>query len=290
MEQSKNKRTNIPIHKLQERTTLGIQLRHFVNFSTEKMIKLGAHRDDHYIFILQEFGNSHVNVDFNSIAVNGTAVFFILPGQVHHIPESERAAGWFMAIDSSLVEKSYHQVFEEMSLHQQSLGINKEKGDQLVKCVELLSSMFAVEDRPAMPATVIHSFASAYVGLLADLYKNSIPEKDKQNLRPEIITREFRAMVCNQFKTLKNPRQYADALSLSLSYLNEVVKTVTGSPVSYWIHQEVVLEAKRMLYYSDLSVKQIAFSLGYDDHAYFSRLFAKVSGTSAVKFRKDYRE
>jgi AraC family transcriptional activator of pobA len=290
VKQLKSKRTTIPIHKLQERTALGIQVRYFTSFEKEDMRYLGAHRDDHYIFILQKHGKSSIILDFKSITVEGSAIFFILPGQVHHVPESQQTAGWFMAIDSSLVGKGYNQVFEEQSLYQPSLEIGAEKFDQLIKCVELLSDMFDVSNQPSMPPPLIHSLASVYIGLIAELYKCSAPAKNKQNLRPEMITREFRALLSRQFKTLKNPSQYADALSLSLSYLNEAVKAVTGSPVSYWIHQEVILEAKRMLYYSDLSVKQIAFSLGYDDHAYFSRLFTKVSGISAIKFRKDYRE
>ncbi|WP_367866854.1 helix-turn-helix domain-containing protein [Pedobacter sp. WC2423] len=290
MKKSKPKRTTIPVHKLQERTSLGLIIRHFVNFNKHDMRKLGAHRDDHYILILQEYGNSHVNIDFKTIVISGCAAFFILPGQVHYVPDSQEAAGWFMAIDSSLVDKSYQQVFEELALHQQTLVVSTEKIAQLVKCAALLCDMFDDGEQALMPGTVIHSLASAYVGIFAALYKSSNPEKDKQLLRPEIITSEFRKLVSSQFKTLKNPSQYADMLSLSLSYLNEVVKVVTGFPVSYWIHHEIVLEAKRMLYYSDLTVKQIAFSLGYDDHAYFSRLFSKVAGVSAVQFRKDYRE
>lgn len=290
MKKSKQKRTTIPVHKLQERTSLGIQIRNFVNFNKHDMRKLGAHRDDHYILILQEYGYSHVNIDFKTIVIAGCAAFFILPGQVHYVPESEETAGWFMAIDSSLVDKSYQQVFEELALHQQTLMVSTEKVAQLVKCASLLCAMFDDNGQALMPGTVIHSLASAYVGIFAALYKSSNPEKDKQQLRPEIITSEFRKLVSSQFKTLKNPSQYADVLSLSLSYLNEVVKAVTGFPVSYWIHQEIVLEAKRMLYYSDLTVKQIAFSLGYEDHAYFSRLFSKVAGVPAVQFRKDYRE
>ncbi|MGY0035327.1 AraC family ligand binding domain-containing protein [Pedobacter sp. NJ-S-72] len=170
MKRVKSKRTTIPIHKLQERTALGIQLRYFTGFQKEDLKHLGAHRDDHYIFILQKQGKSNLNLDFRNITVEGSAVFFILPGQVHYVPESQQTAGWFMAIDSSLVEKSYNQVFEEQALHQQSLEVGPEKLDQLVKCMELLSGMFDDSDQPSMPSTLIHSLASVYVGLFADLY------------------------------------------------------------------------------------------------------------------------
>jgi AraC-like DNA-binding protein len=52
----------------------------------------------------------------------------------------------------------------------------------------------------------------------------------------------------------------------------------------------VVLEAKRLLYYTDMDVKEIAFSLGYEDHTYFSRLFSKVAGIPPGAFRRKFRE
>ncbi len=290
MGQSKNKRTTIPVHKLSDHTALGIKLHYFERFDKAEMRYFEAHRDDYYVFILQECGYSEAIIDFKSVKINGSAVFFILPGQVHHVAESENTSGWFMAIDAVHVGKNYHKIFEELVHHQQGIQVSQEKIDQLIKCVELLSDMFDATDQPRMPNPVIHSLVDVYIGMFADLYKCIIAGKGEKSLRPEIITREFRELVCKSFKTLKNPSQYADALSISLSYLNEVVKAVTGFPVSYWIHQEVVLEAKRLLYYSDLSVKQIAFSLGYDDHAYFSRLFSKSCGTSAIRFRKNYRK
>lgn len=287
---SKHKRTGIPIHKLQERTARGIQLRHFLKFEMEEMRHMDAHRDDYYVFILQEYGSTDLIVDFKKINVGGSAALFILPGQVHHIAACTQTSGWFMAIDSALVEKRYRKIFQEQVHYHQSLQLNQLKTDQIKKCIELLTGMFDCSGQMTVPEPVIHSLTSAYIGMFANLYSCESAEENNRNLRPEVITREFRKLVGEQFKVHKNPGYYASSLSLSLSYLNEVVKAVTGSNLSYWIHQEVVLEAKRLLYYSDLSVKQIAFSLGYDDHAYFSRLFTKVSGISAVKFRNEYRK
>jgi len=104
-----------------------------------------------------------------------------------------------------------------------------------------------------------------------------------------MITLEFRQLVTQRFKTMKSPADYAEAMHLSLSYLNEIVKETTGFPVSYWIQQEVILEAKRLLYYSQCSVKEIAFELGYEDHTYFSRLFKKQAGQTPGEFRAGYR-
>ena len=78
---------------------------------------------------------------------------------------------------------------------------------------------------------------------------------------------------------------YAKCLNISTPYLNECVKRTTGYSVSYHIHQRVILEAKRLLYHSDKSVKEIAGELGYDDYSYFIRLFVKVTGMTPLTFR-----
>ena len=54
--------------------------------------------------------------------------------------------------------------------------------------------------------------------------------------------------------------------------------------------QEIMLEAKRLLYHSNCSVKEIAHELGYEDHTYFSRLFKKTVGDTPGEFRRHYRE
>jgi AraC-like DNA-binding protein len=108
--------------------------------------------------------------------------------------------------------------------------------------------------------------------------------------RPQVITRDFRALLIQEYKKLKSPGDYAAALHLSLSYLNEAVKEATGFTVTYWIHQEVMLEAKRLLYHSSCTVKEIAYELGYEDPTYFSRLFKKTVGKTPGEFREQYRK
>ena len=89
---------------------------------------------------------------------------------------------------------------------------------------------------------------------------------------------------------MKSPSEYANALNMSSAYLNEVVKDATGITVSEYIRNEIIIRAKRLLYYTNMSIKDIAIDLGYEDWAYFSRIFSKATNMPPTEFRAKYRE
>ena len=87
----------------------------------------------------------------------------------------------------------------------------------------------------------------------------------------------------------KSPSAYAAMMNISELYLNEAVKAVTGLNVSTFIRCQVILTAKRQLAYTSLSAQQVAISLGYDDYAYFSKIFKKETGLSPTQYRKNLK-
>ncbi|HWV67098.1 helix-turn-helix domain-containing protein, partial [Chitinophaga sp.] len=119
------------------------------------------------------------------------------------------------------------------------------------------------------------------------LNKSALPDKLS---RFETVTKSFHEILERNYTTIKRPAAYAEKLNISTHYLNECVKNTTGHSVSHHIQQRVILEAKRLLYHSGKSVKEIAIELGYDDYPYFSRLFTKVTGITALAFRNKNHE
>ncbi|QUJ66473.1 helix-turn-helix domain-containing protein [Photobacterium sp. GJ3] len=96
----------------------------------------------------------------------------------------------------------------------------------------------------------------------------------------------FQQMVEKHFRQQWTVTQYAGLLQMSLSTLNRICKTVKGVGAKEIISERVFVEAKRSLLYTQLNIDQIAYNLGYDDPAYFSRFFKKKSGQSPRQFRQ----
>ncbi|HTI92024.1 MAG TPA: helix-turn-helix transcriptional regulator [Puia sp.] len=283
--------STIPVHKLQEHTDQRYHLKR-VNVPSEldkKAARMDDHRDDHYIFLLLEKGWGRMMVDFNMQVLKENTAIFVLPGQVHNYKgSSPDATGWFLALDAGLIPDLYRAVLEDPLLMAKPLVMSDAELQPLVQCLQLVSAV--EQQRESVYARQsLYSLLASFVGIVADLYAGRCGVAEGKLSRPKVITLEFRQMVAQRFKTLKSPGEYAEALHLSLSYLNEIVKETTGFTVSYWIQQEIILEAKRLLYYSQCSVKEIAHELGYEDHTYFSRLFKKQVGQTPGEFRGEYR-
>lgn len=134
---------------------------------------------------------------------------------------------------------------------------------------------------------ITHSIVTAFVYQLVSAYLSM----EKFNLirhsaRSIEITKTFKQMLRRNFKTIKKPSEFAERMNIATSYLNDTVKLVTGFSVTYYIQQELMREAQRLLSYSERSVKEIASILGFEDEKYFNRLFRKVMGISPGAFKK----
>lgn len=282
---------DIPLQLLKDRTSLGLQLMHFKKGDVEAddTASLGAHRDDHYIFFLVEQGSASLMIDFNEVHFTESILYYVLPTQVHARIRNQVAEGWFLAVDTSLVAPEYRNIFESRLLNQQAYPLNEVHLKQYQNLLTLLKEKYDGDDNDPFYVTVVHALLQSFIAIAASCYS----ENSGMNLkvsRPAQITREFKNLILSELRTTKSPALYAAMLNVSESYLNEALKKTTGFSVSYWIQQEVMLEAKRLLYYSQLTVKEISHNLGYTDHSYFSRLFRKVTGISAIAFRELYRK
>ncbi len=83
---------------------------------------------------------------------------------------------------------------------------------------------------------------------------------------------------------------YADAMGVTLNYLNRQVKRATGHPVSHWIERPRINRAKRLLKETGLPIIDVGTAVGLDDQAYFARFFRRLTGMTPTAFRKAMHE
>ncbi len=290
MASSSRKRTLIPMHSMEMEHGRGIELERIETGQEQNMGEhvLQAHRDDHYMFFLQDSGETNLMLDFQPVKIRDNMIGFVLPGQVHaYAPGVQQAAGWFLAINTSLIDAPYRAVFENKLLERQVMKV--QDPELLADCLALLYRVMQGGGEH-YPLTVVRHLLNGFLGMASAAFSRVADAPGRPVGRLTAIAAEFRELVAKRLITHKSPAAYAALLNISPTYLNEAVKAQTGFPATYWIQQETVLETGRLLYYTDLTVKEIAHRLGFEDHAYFSRLFRKVMGMTALAFRSKYRE
>jgi len=99
------------------------------------------------------------------------------------------------------------------------------------------------------------------------------------------LVARFRELIEARYRSGEGVEAYAEALNVTPKRLRAACLSAAGAPPLRLIQDRVTLEAKRALLYSNMTIAEVAYHLGFEDPAYFSRFFAKAAGRSPRVFR-----
>ena len=246
-----------------------------------------SHREDGHSFFLLEKGKVSIEIDFQKYIIRPSSVIYIHPNQVHRIITFENVVVSSWSITNEKLNPEYLKVLEAIT-PVKPLVLNKETFSIFSEAVSLCLKFFERKNSK-LYHSLLKDSCNALVALVTSQYLEQAKSTSKLS-RYETVTKAFKEILERNYTIVRRPAAYAQKLNISTSYLNECVRKATGYSVSHHIQQRVILEAKRLLSHSDKAVKEIATELGYDDYPYFSRLFTKVTGMTALAFRNKNRD
>ena len=219
------------------------------------------HRHAFYSLIWFTKGNGINVIDFDEYEIKPNRIFTINPKQIHNWNYSIDSCGYFLLIEDSLAK--------HLNIDFSFPFIDIQK-DDLQFIEEIFKRMLSKDNqRMAIP-------------YLFSLLSNS--ETSKKN---DTITK-FKKLVSENLDKNQTIEQYAEKLSISIEFLNQICKEETGFTPKQLQLDVKITEAKRLMLYSSLNTSEIAFKLGFEDNSYFSRIFKKKSNYSPAEFRKKY--
>ncbi|MCY0965649.1 helix-turn-helix domain-containing protein [Parathalassolituus penaei] len=154
------------------------------------------------------------------------------------------------------------------------------------------ASLFDMISREAL-TTSLYNASSANLLLSALLVKLSrlqqteeLPQKNAQSSRKTEQIERFRLLVRKSLGTLVSVERYASEIGITASQLRRVCQEVLGESPLNIINAEIIHSAQRDLAFSTMTVQEIAYSLGFDDPAYFSRFYRNKTGQTPSEFRE----
>ena len=248
------------------------------------------HRHSYFAIIWIKKGTGVHFIDVDKYELEDSTVYCLTPGQIHLLKVNGHADGYVISFTAeflSLNEDNFNLLFNTGLFytfsHSPVIKVSEEMAEDMGGIVEKMMKEYA--NFFLLRSEILRGFLKIFLIYLTRQFEGADPHA--QQPRNIELAKKFLSLLEKQFTSKKMVADYADQLAVTPNYLNEVIKKVSGFPASHHIQQRIVLEAKRQAAYSDISMKEIAWHLGFDDVAHFSKFFKNVSGTSFSDFRKD---
>ncbi|HHZ65476.1 MAG TPA: helix-turn-helix domain-containing protein [Flavobacteriales bacterium] len=253
------------------------------------------HRHNYYeIFLFIEGGGTH-EIDFEVFPIESNSVHFVSPGQVHKVKRELDSFGYVLFFSRdfyylNLPNKNilYELPFLNNNTTKPILNLSDSDFQIFKSLVESIKNEYRSDHELKEP--VIRSYLNIILlkskGFFDQLKSDTSPE---DNLSSDLIY-NFKMLVEKNYRKLHLVKEYADLLSTTPEQLNEKARKIRGKTASDLVSDRIILEAKRLLMYSEFSNKEIAYFLNYEDPSYFSRFFKNKIGVSPSEFRENIQK
>lgn len=240
-----------------------------------------AHRDDYYIVALLTQGKASVEIDLERMDLQAGDILIVSPWQVHNKPTGETwdADGWMLAMSPEMFTEREARAVEEYSIAPGPFSPGCAVTDDMVYLCDMMQRN---RENDAV-------FVSLALTIKSIVLSTLLTNDTAVSGRYRAITLKLRKLLDSHLVDEKSPSAYAAMMNISEVYLNEAVKGTTGLSAGAYIRSIVIMQAKRQFAYTSLSAKEIAYSLGYEDYAYFSKLFTRCTGKSPSEYRKNLK-
>lgn len=282
--------THVPRYDLSSQAKAGVLVRDLQQAAPAAGHDSAApHRDTHYLLVLLTQGELHLRVDFEAVALIGSAMLLVSPGQVHQLLGTTRPQGWGVSFEPNLLAAEWQLLLEQGLARPPQLATPAPFYARAEALLLLLADCQAGA-ADAYTGPTLHALLTALLSLVAGQLAPDPTLPRPPETRGQLLARAFEDLLRQHYAQWKQPAQYAAALAITGAHLNDTVKAQTRRSVSTHIQQRAVLEAKRLLYTTARSVQEIGYALGYDEPRYFGKLFKKVTGLTPQQFRRAIRE
>jgi AraC family transcriptional activator of pobA len=245
-----------------------------------------VHRTLHQlIFVLR--GNGVSLAEATIVAYRSPALVVVPAGTVHGFNFEPGTEGFVMSITDQLLREisrrdvgiaSFFDTSATLELSAESL-----RSTDLVPGFNMLAREFA----RTLPGrfVALEGWVRVIVASARRLARPAIQSADGAAGRHQRLVMRFRELIEGAYREGWSLAEYASKLRVSESRLRNACLSISEQAPMQLVHARILVEAKRQLLYTSMSVSEVAYGLGFDDPAYFTRFFSQRTGTSPRAFR-----
>lgn len=229
--------------------------------------------------LLVEQGSGSVTLDGKTHALSQGSLVNVPPDHVHSFRFEKDTRGWVTTMADELMDELLVGVGTLRS--EINLATVLQSDAFMAKTVQQIWLEFSSQEKAR--ALMLRGLSGVLLAWVArQLAAGSISDA---KLNDSVMVQRFKVLIEQNFASHWTVSQYARALSISPTHLSRLTRAANGISALRMIEARLMREARRNLAYTNLSISSIAYTLGFSDPAYFSRVFTKDAGISPKAFR-----
>lgn len=264
---------------------------HFDNMAEPEVEDV--HKHTFYEIIWTEQGRSRQTIDYTEHEVLPHSLFFISPNQVHEFEAWQPLSGGSILFTEDFFLFGYQdksKLFELSfldNLHAHPcIQLGEEDFSEVKATIDFLSKEHRRSDQNRR---ILQSLLHILLEQVQRFVDSARPEAAPSR-KYTLLFKQFRAMLEQHFAENETVSFYAEALHITAHHLNLVCKQVTGLTATEVLRARSMLEAKRLLTFSDMTISEIATDLHFFDSSYFAKVFKREVGETPIMFQSRMSE
>jgi len=244
-------------------------------------------RCNHYVFILTLKGGSVRHINQHDYKVGSHAIQLLVPGVIHSFEDTEPNSKFLVLLfDKDFLPDDLDNLLAFHQEHHEYVDLDGLSFTRVLSLYEQINLEYKnKEDGYSEVAT------SLLIQLLYLLKRGKLakPRELLQNIGQQ-ITSKFLCLIESHFQTRKTVQEYADILELSPKHLSETIKEILSKTALFFIHQRIIKEIQFLLIYSEMSIKQIASSLNFENSSELGRFFKRYEEISPRNYQLKHKK
>ncbi len=246
-------------------------------------------RQHRYEIIWIKKGNGIIQAGGQVYSVQDNMIYCIAPGKTYKYLEGDHILeGYYISFSRDFIqpwqgyEINNSLEFLEETFHLQFLSVAEKIEIELEIIAEKMNREY--NNCFNQKLELLRGLLNIFVIYFS---RSEVHQNESQVLtRDNVLFKKFMSLVKKNFISKKMVSDYANELCVTANYLNRTVKKISGNTASYHIQQQIITEAKKQAVHCGCSMKEIAYQLGFDNLAHFSKFFKNNSGSSFTCFKK----
>ena len=228
------------------------------------------HRHDYFEIILIKHGGGEQLIDFNRTELTSHHIYTIYPRQIHLL-KRENAEGLILQFRKDIFDFIFPIQHHFLYFHDAAIRLNETDFLHLYHIAEQIQSLNSSEQLSPLSIYKSYNYLQIILITLIELQQQS-------NNQHNSFAGKFLPLVSQHIKDKRKVADYADMMNISTDKLTTLCKETLGTTPLKLIHEELLLEIKRMMVLGKLSLKEIAYELNFENTANFSS-FIKTATT-----------